>query len=207
VIPSSAITGLVLAGGRGSRMGGIDKGLVPFQGQALAQHALARLAPQVGCTALSANRNLADYRAFGVPVWADTVVDYAGPLAGMLAGLAQACTPWLVTVPCDTPLFPHDLVARLAHALARQPSAQLALVLAPDDQGRLRRQPVFCLLHASLQDSLQRFLADGGHKVGQWIEAQAWVGVPFDGPGDIPTAFGNANTLEELQALERHAAG
>src|SRR3954467_2445754 len=103
------ITGLVLAGGRGSRMGGVDKGLQLHLGEPLARHALDRIAPQVGPRMISANRNLDAYRAMGVPVWPDAVSDYAGPLAGLLAGLQHADTPWLVTVPCDSPDFPDDL--------------------------------------------------------------------------------------------------
>ena len=116
------ITGLVLAGGRGSRMGGVDKGLQNHHGVPLAMHALLRLAPQVGSTMINANRNLAAYESMGVPVWPDALPDYAGPLAGFLAGLERCETPWLVTVPCDSPLFPDDLVARLA-GLEPQPAS------------------------------------------------------------------------------------
>ena len=112
------ITGLVLAGGRGSRMGGVDKGLQDHRGIPLALHALRRLQPQVGTAMLSANRNLPDYEAMGVPVWSDSIEGYAGPLAGLLTGLEHARTDWLVTVPCDTPDFPSDLVDRLAEAAA-----------------------------------------------------------------------------------------
>ncbi len=205
MIAASDITGLVLAGGRGSRMDGLDKGLVPYAGVPLALHALRRLQPQVGAMAISANRHLADYRTFGVPVWPDDTAEFAGPLAGMLAGASHARTPWLATVPCDTPLFPNDLVRRLAAALGGPGSADIAMAAAPDAEGRMRRQPVFCLLRTSLRDSLQYFLASGGHKVGQWADQHALRLVPFEGPGPAWPAFANVNTKEELRALEQHA--
>jgi molybdopterin-guanine dinucleotide biosynthesis protein A len=119
-IAATDITGLVLAGGRGTRMGGVDKGLQSHLGLPLALHTLLRLQPQVGAVMINANRNLAAYEAMGAPVWPDALPDYPGPLAGMLAGLEHCETPWLLTVPCDTPGFPHDLAARLAQAAAAQ---------------------------------------------------------------------------------------
>ena len=209
------ITGLVLAGGRATRMGGVDKGLQLFHGQPLAQHALARLQPQVGALMLNANRNLADYEALGMPynapVWPDGLADYAGPLAGFLTGLEHCQTPWLLTVPCDTPLFPHDLAARLAQAAARDgsSSSNIAIAAAPetDDTGhtRIRPQPVFSLIHVSLLASLQRFTAGGGRKIQAWALAQRCSVVAFDQPGDDARAFFNTNTLAELQQLEQSA--
>lgn len=199
------ITGLVLAGGRGTRMGGVDKGLLPFRGLPLAQHALQRLAPQVGSCMVNANRHLERYAAFGVPVYPDSLADYAGPLAGFLCGLAHCSTPWLLTVPCDTPLFPHDLAQRLARAAAAE-NAEIAFAAAPeiDAQGhtRWRDQPVFCLLQASLRPSLLRYTADGGRKIDAWARAQRCISVAFDQPGDDARAFANANTPQELHALE-----
>src|SRR3954468_21586075 len=119
-IETGDITGVILAGGRGSRMGGVDKGLQNFNGMPLALHTLMRLQPQVGHVLINANRNLGAYESFGVPVWPDVLADFAGPLAGFLAGLENCETPWLVTVPCDTPLFPADLVERLAQAADEQ---------------------------------------------------------------------------------------
>ena len=212
MIDTQNITGLVLAGGRATRMGGVDKGLQAFHGQPLAQHALARLQPQVGALMLNANRNLADYEALGAiynaPVWPDGLADYAGPLAGFLTGLEHCQTPWLLTVPCDTPLFPHDLAARLAQAAARDGS-NIAIAAAPetDDQGhtRVRPQPVFSLINVSLLPSLQRFTADGGRKIQAWALAQRCSVVAFDQPGDDARAFFNTNTLAELQHLEQSA--
>src|ERR1700761_8879843 len=116
-IHQQKITGLVLAGGRGSRMGGVDKGLQLHLGTPLALHALNRLRPQVAGLMLNANRNLEVYEAMGAPVWPDEPADFAGPLAGMLAGLSHCPTPYLATVPCDSPDFPLDLVARLMQGL------------------------------------------------------------------------------------------
>ena len=204
-IRTEDVTGLVLAGGRGSRMGGIDKGLAMFNGVPLALQALRRLRPQVGTVAINANRHLADYEAFGVPVWPDAIADHAGPLAGLLIGLERCPTPWLLTVPCDTPLFPHDLAVRLADAAAGD-DADVAIASAPevDAQGKpaLRLQPVFCLVRAALRPSLERFMATGGRKIGAWTAQQRCVVVPFDRQSDPPDAFFNANTRDELQALQ-----
>ena len=195
------ITGLVLAGGRGSRMGGTDKGLVSFDGTPLARHALLRLRPQVARLAISANRNLETYDRFGAPVWPDTLADFPGPLAGVLAGLAQCDTPWLVTVACDTPRFPPDLVARLAWAAVREGS-DIAMAANANAQA----EPAFFLLRTGLADDLRAFLVGGGRRIQSWTERHRTVHVPFDQPFDDPLAFANINTPEQLAALEKKAA-
>lgn len=195
-ISRDEITGVVLAGGRGSRMGGVDKGLQNFQGAPLALHALMRLSPQVGQLMINANRNLSAYEALEVPVWPDSTPDFAGPLAGMLTGLEHCETPWLVTVPCDSPLFPLDLVERLAHA-AFQAEAQLAMPRIQEADGQWRAQPVFCLMQLDMIDSLSSFLHAGGRKIDQWTDRQKTVLVDFDDA----RAFRNANTIEELRRL------
>jgi len=204
-ISPNDITGLILAGGRGSRMGGVDKGLQAFNGTPLALHALLRLSTQVGQTMVNANRNLSAYESFGAPVWPDGLADYAGPLAGFLVGLERCETPWLLTVPCDTPLFPHDLAARLAQALEGTDTL-IAMVSAPEPQEdgavQMRPQPVFCLIHTSLLESLVRFTQGGGRKIDAWTAMHRAIAVPFNQPGDSPQAFFNANTLAELHALE-----
>ena len=202
MVDASEITGLVLAGGRGSRMGGVDKGLQNFNGIPLALSTLMRLQPQVGELMVNANRNLSAYEAFGAPVWPDVLADYAGPLAGFLTGLERCETPWLVTVPCDTPLFPTDLVARLAQA-ADQDGAEIAMAAAREEDGQLRPQPVFCLLRRELLESLVRFTHEGGRKIDAWTARHRTVVVPFDAPGDDPRGFFNANTLAELHQLEQ----
>ncbi|AMM22946.1 molybdenum cofactor guanylyltransferase MobA [Variovorax sp. PAMC 28711] len=204
--PRHDITGLVLAGGRGTRMGGLDKGLQYFEGEPLALRALQRLAPQIWTTLLSANRNTLTYEFFGAPVVSDNVSDYPGPLAGFLVGLAHCRTPCLLTVPCDAPRFPLDLARRLTDALNAD-DADIAMVSAPEVQPGghvvLRPQPVFCLLRNTLRDSLDQFVHGGGRKVSAWTAMHRTVQVPFDRPGDAPDAFFNVNTLAELQALER----
>ena len=205
MIAPEDITGLILAGGRGSRMGGVDKGLQNFNGMPMALHTLLRLQLQVGQVIINANRNLAAYESFGAPVWPDVLQDYAGPLAGFLTGLERCETPYLVTVPCDSPRFPLDLVARLAEAMEReQADIAMAAALESDEQGRtaVRTQPVFCLLRVELLESLVRFTQGGGRKIDAWTGQHKTVVVPFDHPGDDPLAFANANTLAELKQLE-----
>ena len=200
---AEAITGVILAGGRGSRMGGVDKGLQNFNGVPLALHTLMRLSPQVGEIMVNANRNLAAYEAFGAPVWPDstTLGDYAGPLAGFITGLERCETPYLLTVPCDTPLFPADLVARMADAMARE-NADFAVAAAREADGRVRPQPVFCLMGVDMLESLVRFTQAGGRKIDAWTAQHKTVIVPFDQPGDDAHSFFNANTLAELHQLE-----
>jgi molybdopterin-guanine dinucleotide biosynthesis protein A len=197
----SDITGLILAGGRGSRMGGVDKGLQNFRGLPLALQTLMRLGPQVGEVMINANRNLSAYEALGAPVWPDVIGDFAGPLAGFLTGLERCETHYLVTVPCDTPLFPADLVTRLAGAMEAD-DADIAMAAAREEDGQVRTQPVFCLLKHELMESLVAFTHGGGRKIDAWTAQHRTVIVTFDQPGDDPRAFFNANTLAELHQLE-----
>lgn len=203
-----AITGLVLAGGRGSRMGGVDKGLQPHAGRALVAHVLERLRPQVGPLLVNANRHLEAYAAFGVPVCSDRTDERPGPLAGLEAGLACATTPWLACVPCDAPLLPTDLVARLAAAVrAQQADLAVAAIPSPADAGAAaaddtrrggpRLQPVFCLLATALQADLSAYLAQGGRRVEAWTARHRRAVVVFDDAA----AFTNVNTPQELAAL------
>ncbi|HSQ72074.1 MAG TPA: molybdenum cofactor guanylyltransferase MobA [Rubrivivax sp.] len=190
------ITGLILCGGRGSRMGGVDKGLQNYQGMPLAMHALMRLTPQVGPLMINANRNLAAYESMGVPVWPDPIADYPGPLAGWLAGIERCETPYMVVVPCDSPHFPVDLVERLSEALERE-GADIAMAATLED-GRVQVQPVFCLLRAMLLESLVQYLHGGDRKIDRWTAQHHCVQVVFDDP----QAFFNANTLEELHRIQ-----
>ena len=199
-IDPTQITGVVLAGGRGMRMGGLDKGLQLFEGLPLAQQALQRLQKQVGPTMINANRHLDQYQSFGVPVWPDVLPGYAGPLAGFITALQHCHTPYLMTVPCDTPRFPTDLVQQLALALVRADSAiAVATTLEENQDGHAvwRPQPVFCMLRTSLRTSLEQFTARGGRKVETWTAQHNAVQVPFD----TPSAFFNVNTLAQLHAL------
>jgi molybdopterin-guanine dinucleotide biosynthesis protein A len=202
------ITGLILAGGRGSRMGGVDKGLQNFNGIPLALHTLMRLGPQVESVMINANRNLSAYESFGSAVWPDASADFAGPLSGFLVGLERAETPYVLTVPCDTPRLPLDLAERLSEALVRE-DADIAMAAAPetDEHGHaeVRTQPVFCLMKIELSESLVKFTHSGGRKIDAWTAQHKTVVVPFDAEGDDPLAFANVNTLTELQALESAA--
>ncbi|MEO7335663.1 MAG: molybdenum cofactor guanylyltransferase MobA, partial [Caldimonas sp.] len=181
MIPHDEITGLILAGGRGSRMGGVDKGLQNHHGTPLALHALLRLAPQVGPMMINANRNLGAYESMGAPVWPDSLPDYAGPLAGFLAGLERCETPYLVTVPCDSPLFPDDLVERLGRALIE---ADAEIAYAETREGdRVQTHPVFCLMKATLMESLVRFTQGGQRKIDRWTAQHRCAAVLFDDAG------------------------
>ncbi len=199
-------------------MGGVDKGLQLFDGQSLALHTAQRLRAQLGvqpgCVVVNANRNIATYESLPTTVWPDAVPDaFEGPLAGFLTGLQRASTEYLLTVPCDTPLFPLDLAQRLLAAL-HEAQADIAMVSAPEPDApaasgayRLRAQPVFCLLRLGqsrrLADSLEAFMQSGQRKIDMWTAQHHTVLVPFDRSTDRPHAFANANTLAELQALQR----
>ncbi|CAH2772468.1 MAG: Molybdenum cofactor guanylyltransferase (EC [uncultured Paraburkholderia sp.] len=172
------ITGLVLAGGRGTRMGGVDKGLQPLHGEPLASHVLTRLAPQTGALLISANRHADIYAPFGAKVVADTLPEFPGPLAGLLAGLGAARSDYLLSAPCDSPWLPADLAARLADALASN-SADIATVTTSDAAGNLSLHPVFALLRTGLADDLADFLHAGERKVRAWYARHKSVETPL----------------------------
>jgi molybdopterin-guanine dinucleotide biosynthesis protein A len=190
------ITGVILAGGRGSRMGGVDKGLQPFRGAPMALHVMMRLQPQVSALMINANQNLAPYEAFGIPVWPDELQGFAGPLAGLQTALNHCETEYLVTAPCDSPFLPSDLVARLGKALVTQ-NADLAVAVTGEGDTR-QAHPVFCLMKSSLLPHLTLFLQDGGRKIDAWYASLAMAETHFANED----AFQNINTLEELRKLE-----
>ena len=201
------VSGVILAGGAARRMGGrgdaacpVDKGLLPLAGQPLVWHVAARLRPQVCELLVSANRHAAEYARLGVPVVADAVTGYAGPLAGLHAALGVACAEWLVSAPCDVPGLPADLVARL-YVACMAADASAAVVRTA---GRL--QPVFCLCRMDLRDSLAAFLASGERRVRLWLDQVGAVVVDFDTAADVD-AFRNVNTPEELAALAAELRG
>lgn len=183
------VTGLILAGGQGRRMGGVDKGLQPLRARPLVAWVLERLAPQVDEVVINANQNQAAYARLGPRIVSDRIGGFAGPLAGLQAGLAAAAYPLVATVPCDSPFLPGDLVARLRDALERE-RADLAVARTGDQP-----HPVFCLVRTSVAPSLDAFLAGGGRKIDAWYAALAVVEVPFD---DEAEAFSNINTRDEL---------
>lgn len=187
------VTGVVLAGGRGSRMGGDDKGLVTLNGRTMVEHVLARLGPQVGPILISANRNQERYAAFGYAVVEDLLADYQGPLAGMAAALKTATTPYVVTVPCDSPLMATDVVARLARALIRE---KADISVAHDGS---RTHPVFLMLKRTLLPSLLEFLDAGERKIDRWFVRHKVTTADFH---DCPESFVNVNDPEEHRAVE-----
>jgi molybdopterin-guanine dinucleotide biosynthesis protein A len=186
-----AVTGVILAGGTGRRMGGVDKGLVALDGKPMVEHVLARLAPQVDAVLINANQNLDRYARLGVPVVPDAIPGFAGPLAGFSAGLAAAMTEFVVTVPCDSPFLPHDLVARLMTDLVAH-RADLAVARTFD-----RPHPVFALLRRRVSAHLASFLDGGGRKIDAWYATLAAVETAFDDEAD---AFRNINTGADLAA-------
>ena len=190
----ATVTGLILSGGSGSRMGGVDKGLQPFRGRTLVEWVIERLEPQVAEVLISANRNLDRYLAFGHPVLTDRKGGFAGPLAGLHAGLGQARSELLMVAPCDSPLLPGDLVQRMVAALQRD-DAEVAVARTSE-----RAHPVFCLCRVTLLDHLTAFFEGGGRKVEAWYSSLDVTEVDFDDQAD---AFRNINTLEELAALEQ----
>jgi molybdopterin-guanine dinucleotide biosynthesis protein A len=186
-VSASAISGIVLAGGLGRRMGGVDKGLQPLRGKPMVEHVLARLSPQVGEIIINANQNADAYGRFGHRVIGDDIAGFAGPLAGLHAGLKAARNPLVVTVPCDSPFLPSDLVSRLQSSLKDNDLA----VAKTGDQAH----PVFALVRKSVLPNLEAFLTGGGRKIDAWYASLKYIEVLFD---DQLDAFRNINTLEEL---------
>lgn len=198
-IDINQITGLILAGGRGSRMGNVDKGLKQFRGAPMALHVVMRLSPQVGMLMINANQNIGPYESFGFPVWPDQLAGFEGPLAGMQTGLIHCETEYMVTAPCDSPFLPEDLVARLAQALVAEDTD---LAVAVTGEGATRQpHPVFSLMKASLLPHLTLFLQGGGRKIDAWYKTLKVSEVNF--PDEA--AFRNINTIDELRKFEAGA--
>jgi molybdopterin-guanine dinucleotide biosynthesis protein A len=192
----SLVTGVILAGGQGRRMGGVDKGLQPLRGRPMAAWVIERFAPQVDEVLINANQNIERYRALGHRVIPDEITGYAGPLAGLHRGLTEAANDLVATVPCDSPFLPRDLVARLRAALERN-QAEIAVA-----KTGAQPHPVFCLCRKSVLPGLTAFLGAGGRKIDAWYANLKVIEVAFD---DKPDAFSNINTDEELRAFEKRA--
>jgi molybdopterin-guanine dinucleotide biosynthesis protein A len=190
----SSVTGLILAGGKGSRMGGVDKGLQNFRGRRLVDHVYERFAPQVGGVIINANQNHEEYKTFGVRVVSDAIGGYAGPLAGVHAGLSVSKRPFLASVPCDSPFLPADLIERLYQRID-ETGAELAVAKTGEQP-----HPVFSLMRRGVLDHLAEFLKGGGRKIDAWYATLNVVEVAFD---DEAEAFSNFNTIEELAANEK----
>ncbi len=194
---SKKITGLILAGGRAQRMGGVDKGLILFHNKPLIESAIERLKPQVDSLLINANRNITKYAHYGFPVLVDETPDFSGPLAGFSIGLKHCQTPYLLTSPCDSPLLPTDLAQKM---MAELESKDLDLVFASSiENGKTWAQPVFCLMRSNLRDSLTTFLEKGDLKIDNWFKELQSGTVIFDNA----LAFANVNTPQELEALEK----
>lgn len=187
------IAGLIVAGGKGTRMGDVDKGLQSFCGKPLISHAVDRLSPQVDQLMINANRHIDSYQKFGYKVISDIQGNFAGPLAGLEIGLLNTHLPMLVTVPCDSPFFPFDLVDRLSHAMLNV-DARIAYA-----QTGKQSHPIFALYKTSVLSHLQDFLATGQRKIRSWHESMNAISVNFD---DQEKAFTNINTLTDLKDLE-----
>lgn len=192
------VTGLILAGGRAQRMGGIDKGLIPFKDKPLIESAIARLQLQVEHILINANRNLEQYAKYGYPVLPDVEQNFSGPLAGFLVGLKHCSTPYMLTSPCDSPLLPSDLAAKMMTELERG-DFDLVYASSKEANQKIWSQPVFCLMRCDLIDSLESFLKAGDLKIDHWFKQIKASTVVFDDA----MAFANVNTPEELQSLEK----
>jgi len=190
---SHPVTGVILAGGRATRMGGVDKGLITLAGRAMVAHVSERLEPQVDELLINANRSANEYAALDFPVVGDTLAGFLGPLAGVLAAMTAARHPLVVSVPCDSPFVPDDLVERLNSGLE---AAHADLAVAHDGE---RRQPVFMLARTALRDDLEAWLQNGGRKLELWFARHTVADVDFS---DSPEAFLNINTPDERAAIE-----
>ena len=184
------MTALILAGGKGRRMGGRDKGLLPFGAGVLIGHVIDAVRPQVGGILISANRNREAYEQFGWPVLGDPLEDFQGPLAGFLAGLRALNSEWLLTLPCDGPVVVPDLALRMARACT--PGVEIAV--AHDGE---RLQPVYKLMHRGVLAGLSAAIADGERKIDRWFPRHHWVKVDFS---DVPEQFANINTPQDYAA-------
>ena len=185
----NGVTGIVLAGGQGRRMGGVDKGLQLLHGKPMVAQVLARLAPQVSEIIINANQNLQAYGGFGHRVVPDAIGGFAGPLAGLHAGLSAASHPLVLTVPCDSPFLPPDLFSRLHKELREN---DLAVAKTGDQP-----HPVFAIVRTAVRNNLEEFLSGGGRKIDAWYSSLKVIEVPFDDEAD---AFRNINTREELNS-------
>lgn len=195
-IPFQDVTAIILAGGQGRRMGGIDKGLQLFQDKPMVVHVLERLEKQAGTILISANRNIDRYQVYGYPVFSDSIAGFPGPLAGFLTGLQHCQTPYLATVPCDTPFIHEHLIERLRIALITA-EADIAVAMT-DDEDISKIQSVFTVMKSHLGNSLAAYLGNGYHKLDRWFATQKTITVPFA----EKDTFININTLAELTTYQ-----
>ena len=201
MISSKDITGLILAGGRAQRMGGVDKGLIPFHDKPLIESTITKLKPQTQSILINANRNITKYASYGYPVIMDETPDFSGPLAGFSVGLKSCKTPFLLTSPCDSPLLPNNL-AELLSAEMEDGDFELVYASSKEADGKVWAQPVFCLMRTNLLDSLTKFLLKGDLKIDRWFKELRSSTVVFEDS----LVFANVNTPEELKLLEEASA-
>lgn len=204
MIQQSEITGLILAGGRGMRMGQVNKGLQELNGKTMVAHVIEKLLPQVGTILINANQDQDRYAQYGFPVIADTIADYAGPLAGLESALSICQTKYLLSTPCDSPFLPSDLASRLASAMIREGSQLAVPVTYEHVEGELKKQiqPVFCMLERNLHESLADFLKNGGRKISDWFDQLQVSELVFENHHE----FSNINTKAELAAYAKPPA-
>lgn len=196
-LAKEAITGLVLAGGRGTRMGSVDKGLQLFQGTPLFMHAAKRLAPQVATLLINANQNQESYAKSGYEIVSDAPLTFSGPLAGFATGLKHCHTPFLLAVPCDSPFFPSNLALELGTALLQE-RADIAIAVT-GQAPKLSEQPVFCLMKRELLPHLEAYLQSGQRKIDAWYASLKVARASFANEAD----FYNINTREDLESGEK----
>lgn len=191
------VTAVVLAGGLGRRMSadgqGINKAMVPVSGKPMIAHVIERIRTQVNSILINGDPHQPDWKVFGLPVIADQIADRPGPLAGIHAALTCIDTPWLLSVPCDTPRLPHDLVIRLVNAQTQSGADRVSVRCGA------QRHPVIALIHRSLALELESFVRTGGRRIESWLAQGRWVEAEFEDE----SAFVNVNTADELQHLER----
>ncbi|HIO93141.1 MAG TPA: molybdenum cofactor guanylyltransferase [Leucothrix mucor] len=193
MLSSCDVTALILAGGQGSRLGGQDKGLVQFQQKPLIEHVLERIQPQLSSIIINANRNMLLYGDYGYPVISDQFEGYQGPLAGIESGLEAVATDYLLTLPCDGPFLPADLLERM---LSIKNNSQAALTVAHDG---LRMQSAYALIPVAALADLREYLHAGNRKLGRWLQAQGLALVDFS---DQSKAFANINTESQKSKWE-----
>jgi molybdenum cofactor guanylyltransferase len=190
------VTGVVLAGGLGRRMSpdgnGVNKAMIAFRGRPLIEHVIGRIRPQVASLIINGDPDESCWQSLSLSVIPDRIPDRPGPLAGIHAALLEIRTPWLLCVPCDTPLLPPDLVSRLSHAQAHADADRVSVRCGA------QAHPVIALLHRSLAGELEQYLAAGGRRIETWLSQGRWVEAPFEDE----EAFVNLNTAQELRRLE-----
>lgn len=193
VLVKNNITAVILAGGKATRMGGDDKGLINLNDKAMVEYVIDVLSPQVGSLLINANRNPEKYAQYGYPVITDQLEGFHGPLAGIASAMQVAETDYLLITPCDSPFLPGDLAQRLFHVLL---STKADISVAYDGA---RLQPVFALLKTMLLDSLSKYLQSGERKIDQWYKQHEMIAVDFS---DKPDTFLNINSPEDISRIE-----